>query len=188
MAKNVNQSLVKDRFSLSKKKDGLVDITVDPPPTPIPIGGFEISLVLDIIDDEVTLTGRSLAGGIKVEFHRPWKEAPKLGTITEAISKLSKSLGLDTDFGTKMEAFIKNLPEPLRTAGQAVTTAQIIVTDFVINTTGDVIDEKDQTAKNVYQIGLGLVFLDKSVKVGDISLKTFLIKYTYLTDHKKKAA
>ena len=164
MAKKVNQGLI--------RKDG---DTPTPVPTPVPKGGFEVSLILMLGDEELVLNGRSLAGGVKVEYTRPWKEAIELGTFMDGVGLVGNAIGVST-LKEDVQGFIDGLPAFLANVVGAVATAQLILTDLTIDTTGTAVDPSDLIAKNHYILGLGLSF-KAPIKVGNVTLKAFLIKY-----------
>jgi hypothetical protein len=151
--------------------------TPTPQPATPPAGGFEMSLILKIGNEEFILNGQSYSNGINVNYSKPWKEAADLGPVADAIDAIGGVLGL-TDLKTKINEFVeKGLPGPLQSVATAFFTAHIIITDLVIDTRG--IDGTDK-----YAFGLGLLFTGATQpKVGTVTLEAFLLKYTYSKAH-----
>lgn len=147
-------------------------------PTPVPAGGFQISLVLMIGAEEYVLTGNSFKDGIKVVYSQPWQQAADLGSIADALTSIGTTLGLGADLGTQALAFLGGLPAPLDKVAAAVLNSHLIITDLIIDTTGTA-----EGGLDVYSFGFGLKFVGQNISVGTVELEAFLVQYTYTKAH-----
>jgi len=174
MAKKVNQSLATRNAGVSAASNKAMLTKTAPK------AGLDISLVIMMGTKEIILTGDSFKNGIDVSFTSSWQDAPELGTFVDGISLIGRAIGQD-DLGARVEAFIENdLTGPLQDLAEFIAYAQLILTDLTVNTTGDYVDA--QGKQDVYTLGLGFKF-PETVGVAGISVKAFLVKYTYLKAH-----
>jgi hypothetical protein len=178
MAKKNNQSLANRNSSLSRNDTQDVMLTANDGK-----GKLDISLVLLVAGKELILTGDSFKDGINVAYSSPWAEAPELGSFLDGIHLLADVLG-KPEIEKWVKDSIASLPYPLRGLTEFIVNAQLILTDLVINTTGKKLGP-DGTPKDEYTLGLGFKF-PKAQKVSGIAIQAFLVKYSYLADHKKK--
>ncbi|MCW3070351.1 MAG: hypothetical protein JWO44_241 [Bacteroidetes bacterium] len=173
MAKKVNRNLAK---IYGEGGSGRAPAAV----TDVPATGLQISLVMQVAGEELILTGNSFKEGIKVEYTRHWDEAAELGTFNDGLAYLGKALGNET-LAADVAGFIQGLPPFLKPVFEALTTAQLILTDLMINSKGEFEDETGK--QDVYTLGIGLKFTT-DITVGNIKMQAFLVKYTYKKPHK----
>ena len=149
----------------------------DNTPADIPGGGWTISAILNVNGTDLTLDGHAFDKGIFVEYHKPYNEAINLGNTMEILQFIGENIINVPSLATQVQDFVDGLPTILQSVIDLFTQANIVITDFVIDTQG-IIEE----GKNTYEIGVGLVFPPPQPKVTNIQLNGFIVNFRTQTD------
>lgn len=174
MAKRVSTKGGSERSSKKPSKPMAVsNVKKTATPADIPGGGWSISAILNVNGTDLTLDGHAFDNGIFVEYHKAYNEAINLGNTMQILNFIGVNIIDVPDLADDVQNFVDGLPEILSSIINAFTNANIVITDFVIDTQGII-----KEGYNTYEIGIGLVFPYPQPSVTNIQLNGFIINYT----------
>lgn len=171
-----SKGVSKRRTKSTSKTMRVSNVQDDPVKDPVPGDGFSISAILEIGGKDFVLTGKAFEEGITVVYHKSYDEAINLGSVLTILDQIGGLIGIST-LSTQVTSFINGLPDVLSGIINGFATADIRLTDFVIDTTGKVND-----GKNTFEIGIGLIFVGTQPKVAGIQLNGFIVNFQTTSD------
>lgn len=172
MAKRAANKGGAKRGTKTSTKPMSVSNVSDNTPADIPGGGWTISAILNVNGTDLTLDGHAFDNGIFVEYHKVYNEAINLGNTMDILGFIGNDIINVPTLATDVQDFVDGLPEILSSIINAFTKANIVITDFVIDTQGVIREDY-----NTYEIGIGLVFPNPQPKVTNIQLNGFIVNY-----------
>lgn len=131
-------------------------------------------ITIQIGQEMFTLEG-TVGEHIIVSYHRDFMHAANLGNIFNIIKPIAGAFGLQgseiDDFNNNAKKFLDSLDIPaLQGIYTVLEKTEVRITDLEIN-----------TLSGVYQFGFGLDFSAVNIAIGNISVKSFGMKITYMS-------